>query len=92
MDGYGAALVHGASHERKTGANDPRRPRSPVPLVGMAVTAQVRSGGPDGFVCTVAGVGGAGTSTALLPRANAYTLAAGAAPRGCGPVTSSRLW
>ncbi|URM98923.1 hypothetical protein LUW76_33870 [Actinomadura madurae] len=50
------------------------------PLVGMAVTAQVRSGGPDGFVCTVAGVGGAGTSTALLPRANAYTLAAGAAP------------
>jgi transcription antitermination factor NusA-like protein len=50
------------------------------PLVGMTVTAYIRSRGPDGFRCVVRDVATGRQREALLPRADAYDLPEGAAP------------
>ncbi|GLY80442.1 hypothetical protein [Actinoallomurus iriomotensis] len=50
------------------------------PLLGKAVTAHIKSRGPEGFTCTVYDAGTGRAHDALLPRSVAHELSAGAAP------------
>ncbi|MFB9830827.1 hypothetical protein [Actinoallomurus acaciae] len=50
------------------------------PLVGKAVTAHIRSRGPDGFDCAVYDAGTSRARDALLPHVIAHELAGGTAP------------
>ncbi|MGI8330909.1 hypothetical protein ACRYCC_13165 [Actinomadura scrupuli] len=50
------------------------------PLVGMAVTAHIKSSGRDGLMCTVYDAATGQGREAVLPRADAYNLPEGVAP------------